>query len=70
MDQQFEYASVEWLWDSGNIRINLPNGEEHQSTGTYAEIVATLNEMGQNGWDIGSCAAQSNWIYWTMKRAR
>lgn len=69
MDQRFEYASVEWLWDSSNIRINLPNGEEHKTTGTYGEVVATMNEMGQNGWDIASCAAQSNWIYWTMKRS-
>ena len=68
-NQPLEFASIEWLWDSGNIRCNLPSGEELTSNGTYDAVVATLTEMGADGWDVASCVANSNWIFWTMKRA-
>lgn len=66
---RFEYASLEWLWDSGNLRCNLPSGEEFTRTGTYGEVVNTLTELGNDGWDVASTVANSNWIYWTLKRA-
>ncbi|WP_299453006.1 hypothetical protein [uncultured Microscilla sp.] len=67
-NQRFEYASVEWLWDSSNLRCNLPNGEEFTRTGTYGEVVTMLTELGSEGWDVASCVANSNWLYWTLKR--
>lgn len=65
---RFEFATLEWLWDSGAIRINLPGGEERKSEGSYAEIVATLTALGQEGWDVANATAAANWVFWTLRR--
>jgi hypothetical protein len=65
---RLEYAIVEWLWDNNSIRVNTPDGEEKRSEGTYIEVVSTLTELGKDGWDVASCVANGNWIFWTLKR--
>lgn len=40
------YATMEWLWDSSHIRVNLPDGNEIKTQGSYAEVVAELNRLG------------------------
>jgi len=69
MNTKLEYAVLEWLWDTGSIRVNLPGNKEELSEGTYAEIVATLSKLGKEGWEVCSCVAGSNWLFWTLKRA-
>ena len=66
--QKFEYATLEWLWDSNAIRINFPNGQERQEGGTYAEVVRFLTEIGQEGWEVITCTSGGNWLFWTLKR--
>ena len=68
MSMRFEYAIVEWLWDTGNIRINLPHGEEKRLTGMYPEAVNALTGLGSDGWDVSACTSGGNWLFRTMKR--
>jgi hypothetical protein len=65
---QFEYATLEWLWDSNSIRINLPNEEEVKAQVSYKEIVNILNDLGQNKWQVVSNVAGGNWLFWTLMR--
>ena len=64
----YEYATVEWVWVNGNIRVTFPSQEEQITTGSYGEVVKTLTYLGQQGWDIAACVASADWVYWTMKR--
>jgi hypothetical protein len=64
----FEYATLEWIWEAEGIRLNMPNGEESQTTGSYNEVVELLNFLGQQGWEVATCVASANWMFWTLKR--
>jgi diadenosine tetraphosphate (Ap4A) HIT family hydrolase len=66
--QQWQYCTVEWLWDEKSIRVNMPDGIENHHSGTYAEVVATLTRLGSTGWEVSSCVAAGNWLFWTLKR--
>ncbi|MCA8910548.1 MAG: hypothetical protein KDB82_02495 [Planctomycetes bacterium] len=65
---RFEYATMEWLWDSGGIRVDLPGGEVKNAQGNYTAVVATLNELGKDGWQVANCVASANWLFWTLQR--
>lgn len=65
---KWEYCTLEWLWDLSSIRLNDVDGRQSQHSGGYAEIVRTLNTLGANGWEVASCVATANWMYWTLKR--
>ena len=64
----WQYATVEWLWDTHALRTNLPGGQEAASQGTYAEVVETLNQLGSDGWEVATCVSNANWLFWTLKR--
>ena len=64
----WEYATVEWLWDGGHFRVNLPGNREKKSSGSYNELVILLGELGREGWDVASCVSGGNWLFWTLKR--
>lgn len=66
--KKFEYATVEWLWDSGDLKINFGNFIEEKETGSYSELVNLLNRLGEVGWEVVSSATNANWVYWTLKR--
>ncbi len=66
--KNWEYASMEWLWQASQMRCNLPSGEEIREAGSYAEVVKLLTRLGADGWDVASCVAGGDWIYWTLKR--
>lgn len=68
MIYKYEFATVEWLWDQEAIRVNLPTGKERRFTGSYDEIVTLLSELGSDGWDVATCAANGNWLFWTLRR--
>ena len=65
---RFEYATVEWLWDSGGLRADLPGGATKTAQGEYAAVVQLLSELGREGWEVASCVASANWLFWTLKR--
>jgi hypothetical protein len=65
---KWEYCTLEWLWNSSQIKINFPSGREKLSQGSYHEIVNTLNELGAEGWEAVNCVSGGNWLYWTLKR--
>ena len=65
---RFEYATIEWLWNTNALRLNLPGGREHPSSGSYREVVDLLNRMGSEGWQVASCVASANWLFWTLQR--
>jgi hypothetical protein len=65
---RFEYATVEWLWDSGNLRVDLPGGETKTAKGTYPAVVEILTSLGHDDWEVVTCATQANWLFWTLKR--
>ena len=58
---RYEYATMEWLWDAGGIRVDLPGGETRNAKGEYAAVVQTLNELGRDGWEVASCVTNTNW---------
>jgi len=66
--KRFEYATVEWLWDSGNLKINYGNRIEETEQGSYNELLNLLNRKGREGWEVVSSSASTNWIFWTLKR--
>jgi hypothetical protein len=66
---RFEYATVEWLWDSGNLRVDLPGGETKTAKGTYPAVVEILTSLGRDEWEVVTCATQANWLFWTLKRS-
>ena len=69
MAMRYEYATMEWLWDTNSIRINLPHGKEKTQSGAYAEVVNELTALGSDGWDASTCTSGGNWLFWTLKRA-
>ena len=66
---RFEYATIEWLWNENLLRLNLPGGQEHQSAGSYKEVVDLLNRLGSEGWHVAGSVASANWLFWTLERA-
>jgi hypothetical protein len=68
MNKKWEYATLEWLWDSQSLSYHLPNGSEEKTTGSYAEVVQTLSKLGAQGWEVVTCASEANWLFWTLKR--
>ncbi|ETA03467.1 hypothetical protein ThrDRAFT_04604 [Frankia casuarinae] len=66
----YEFATVEWLWDQGSIRVNMPRGKERMFPGSYDELVTVLSDLGGQGWDVATCAATGNWLFWTLRRQR
>jgi hypothetical protein len=65
---KFEYAIVEWIWDAEALRVNLPPNVERKSTGSYADLVNLLTELGRDGWEVVASASEANWIFYTLKR--
>jgi hypothetical protein len=66
---QWEYATLEWLWDISSLRVNLPDGTEVKQQGSYAEVVVMLSGLGRQGWEVVACVSAGNWLFWTLKRA-
>ena len=66
--EKWEYCTMEWLWDNSSIRLNLPDGREVKSRGGYPEVTTTLTTLGASGWEVATCVAVSNWLFWTLKR--
>ncbi|MEV4179839.1 hypothetical protein ACWDOR_28085 [Streptosporangium canum] len=64
----YEFATVEWLWDQETIRVNTPGGSQRMFSGSYDQLVAVLSELGGQGWDVATCAATGNWLFWTLRR--
>ena len=46
---RFEYATVEWLWDAGQLRADLPGGKNFAAQGEYAAVVDLLGKLGKDG---------------------
>ena len=67
MAEQWFYASVEWIWQGGTIRINIPHQQEVHQRGSYQEVVETLTRLGMQGWEVVACVGVGDWIYWTLK---
>ncbi|MEU6741436.1 hypothetical protein [Streptosporangium sandarakinum] len=67
---RYEFGVVEWLWDLEAIRVNMPGSDERKFSGGYDEVVAVLSELGGQGWDVATCAANGNWLFWTLRRRR
>jgi hypothetical protein len=65
---KFEYATVEWLWDVGALRADLPGGEHKTAKGEYPAVVQMLSDLGRDGWEVATCATSANWLFWTLKR--
>ncbi|ACZ91613.1 hypothetical protein [Streptosporangium roseum] len=65
---KYEFATVEWLWDQETIRVNMVGGNERRFSGSYDRLVAVLSELGDQGWDVATCAATGNWLFWTLRR--
>ncbi|MBK9976031.1 MAG: hypothetical protein IPP14_14760 [Planctomycetes bacterium] len=65
---RFEYATVEWLWDAGQLRADLPGGKNFAAQGEYAAVVDLLGKLGKDGWEVITCVSNTNWLFWTLKR--
>ena len=67
MAERWFYASVEWVWQGQTIRINIPHHQESHRQGSYQEVVEVLTELGMQGWEVVTCVAEADWIYWTLR---
>ena len=65
--RRWEYITVEWVWSSGDIRLNLLTQQEFRK-GSYMEVVALLGELGKDCWEVAGKVASADWVYWTLKR--
>jgi hypothetical protein len=65
---RWEYATLEWVWEAGSIRLNLPGSNESLREGSYNEVVALLCELGRDCWEVSTTVASADWIYWTLRR--
>lgn len=65
---RYEFATIEWLWQSESIRVNLPGNQETKQSGSYNEVVTVLNQLGAQGWSVVGSVAVSNWLFWTLQR--
>lgn len=63
-----EYGTVEWLWEQGKLRVTRPGVPEAKREGSYAEVVAVLTGLGQEGWKVVACIGAGNWLFWTVER--
>ncbi|MCP4807397.1 MAG: hypothetical protein GY913_12140 [Proteobacteria bacterium] len=68
--ERWEHATIEWLWDSGAIRLDLPDSETKKLEGLHAQVVELLNVLGAEGWQVVASTSTGNWIFWTLKRRR
>lgn len=59
---------MEWLWDRNQLTIHLPHQDPRVVHGSYVEVVRELTSLGHEGWDVASCVAAGNWLFWTLKR--
>ena len=66
--KKLEYATMEWLWDIGSLRVNFPDNKEELAKGMYPEVVNLLGKLGKDNWEVCACVAGSNWLFWTLKR--
>jgi hypothetical protein len=66
--RRWEYASLEWVWAEGSIRLNLPGGSETFSEGDYNAVITTLCGLGRDCWEVVTTVASADWIYWTLRR--
>ena len=66
--QKWEYCVLEWIWNQETMRVNLPNGRELVQSGSYAELVRLLTQLGADGWEVVSNAGFTNWLLWVLKR--
>jgi hypothetical protein len=66
--RRWEYATLEWVWEEGSIRLNLPGSSETFSEGSYNEVVTQLCDLGRDCWEVASTVASADWIYWTLRR--
>ncbi len=66
--KRFEYLTVEWLWDSGSLKVNYGNALEENERGSYDELVNLLNRLGRERWELVGTTANANWVFYTMKR--
>ena len=65
---RFEYSTLEWIWDSESIRCTMPEGGGFKEGGSYQQVVDILTRLGQEGWEVATCTAHGNWLFWTLKR--
>ncbi len=65
----WEYCTIEWVWMQNTLQLNMPDGEVTKAEGSYAELVDLLNQLGQQGWEVATCAGAGNYLFWTLKRA-
>ena len=68
LSQKWEYCTVEWIWNQKSVRCNFPDGDELTQSGSYGEVVDFLTSLGGEGWEVATCAAGGNWLFWTLKR--
>jgi hypothetical protein len=68
MNDRWIYASMEWMWQESAIRINVPQQQEWRERGSYQDVVEILSRLGMQGWEVVTCVAGGDWVYWTLKR--
>jgi len=64
----FEFCTLEWIWDTQQLRCDLPDGSVDKDSGSYEKVVEMLNKLGKEGWGVASTVSSSNWLFWTLQR--
>lgn len=63
-----EYCVLEWLWDRDDISCYFRDGTAIRRRGKYGDVAQLLTELAQQGWELVTTTASSNWLFWTLRR--
>jgi hypothetical protein len=75
---RYETCMVEWYWCAPanldpssfapNFAVFFANGQTESHQGSNAEVNRYLTHLGQQGFNLTTAVASSNWILYTLAR--
>jgi hypothetical protein len=75
---RYEHCMVEFYWSHPNgvdpvrfkpgFTVFYPDGRRESQEGNNAELNTLFNQLGAEGWRVGTGVTTSNWILWTLER--
>ncbi len=76
--ERYETCMVEWYWcapahvDASGFQpsftVFFANGQKESHPGLNSEVNRYLSHLGQQGFNVTSAVASSNWILYTLAR--
>ncbi|CAM3492191.1 hypothetical protein KIPE111705_10975 [Kibdelosporangium persicum] len=65
---RYEFGTVTWSASYDKGTVTLPGTAETSHRGGMEKIVEVLSDLGNQGWDVATCATGGRWLIWTVRR--